>query len=290
MDSFVLSDIQCEKLKQCELEIFKQFISICDELNLRYFVAGGTLLGAVRHGGFIPWDDDIDVLMPRKDYERFLREAQARLPEFYFLQTFRTDPEFPANFAKIRDSRTTFIETSVSKHNIHHGVYIDIFPLDYYPDKLFLRLILELRKNIMQARMSAEFYRPNERISVKMIMRIIAGSVSRLLYRDRQNMQNKRERMFRSVPVSGLVCNYSGAWGKREICPVEWISETCELVFEGLKVSAPRKYDKLLTHLYDDYMKLPPVEKRISHHFATVIDLDKPYTEYLSLRNSADIH
>jgi len=128
-----LTQEQNARLKAIELDIFKAFLKVCKENDLRYFLAGGTLLGAVRHKGFIPWDDDMDVLMPRKDYDRFLEIGQSLLPPEYFLQTRQTDREYPCNFAKIRDSRTTFVEKSLKDRVINHGVYIDIFPLDYFP-------------------------------------------------------------------------------------------------------------------------------------------------------------
>ena len=120
------------KLKAKELEIFKVIIDICDRLNLRYYVIGGTLIGAIRHKGFIPWDDDIDIGMMRKDYDIFLREAPKYLPEQYFLQTVWSDPEYLNCFAKVRDSNTTFVEIPVAKRKINHGVFVDVFPLDYY--------------------------------------------------------------------------------------------------------------------------------------------------------------
>ena len=121
-----------KRLKEIELAIFRAFIDVCDKLNLKYYLLAGTLLGAVRHQGFIPWDDDIDVGMPREDYEIFVEKGQALLPKEYFIQTFKTDPDYAANFAKIRNCGTTFLETSVRNCNINHGVFIDVFPLHVY--------------------------------------------------------------------------------------------------------------------------------------------------------------
>ena len=123
-----------QRIKEIELEIFKVFLDIANKLDIKYYLIGGTLLGAVRHKGFIPWDDDIDVGLPRKDYEKFIAEAQKYLPDYYFLQTYETDPEYPLSFAKIRDSRTTYLETALNNKKINHGVFFDIFPLDFYPE------------------------------------------------------------------------------------------------------------------------------------------------------------
>ena len=125
-----LSPQQLNVLKEKELELLRLFLEVCARLELTYYVLGGTLLGAVRHQGFIPWDDDIDVGMPRKDYTVFLQQAQQHLPEDIFLQTCFTDPAFPANYAKLRNSSTTFMESAFKNRNINHGICIDIFPLD----------------------------------------------------------------------------------------------------------------------------------------------------------------
>ena len=126
----VIDQETLNRMHLLHLDILKEFIRICNKYELRYFLLGGSCLGTVRHQGFIPWDDDIDVGMPRPDYERFMEIAQNELPEYYFLQNSKTDPDYPLCFAKIRDSRTTFIERSVSHLNINHGIYFDIFPLD----------------------------------------------------------------------------------------------------------------------------------------------------------------
>lgn len=265
-----------KELKTVELEMLRQFIRVCEALGLRYYVTGGTLLGAVRHKGFIPWDDDIDVCMQREDYEIFLQKGQALLPPHLFLQTFVTDPEYPANFAKIRNSDTTFIETSVRNCKINHGVYIDIFPLDYYPDKKWKACVLELKKLIYTGRIASVFY-VTEKISFKgrllrIIARFVVPTVKRAVY--------QREKLFRSCEMSKKIVNYCGAWGKKEIVPAEWCGNDCKLKFEDLLVNAPKQYDKWLTQLYGDYMQPPPLEKQKGHHYADVIDLHRPYREY----------
>lgn len=280
MEETAADNILSKRLKCCQVLMLKEFIQICERLDLRYYVVGGTLLGAVRHQGFIPWDDDIDLAMPREDYERFLKKGQSLLSEEYFLQTFHTDPAFPANFAKIRDNRTTFIEKSVSGKQIHHGVYIDIFPLDYYPDGYFARVTLELRRFLMKMRISNEFAYPQSNNIPKVILRKILGAFCMFFYPDLTQTLEKRERLYKSVSPGRCVCNYSGAWGRKEIWPAEWISERCELMFEELSVPAPGEYHKMLRHFYGDYMTLPPQEKRVSHHETTIIDLERPYTEY----------
>ena len=117
------------ELQKCQLEILKEFIRICKENNLQYYLVGGTCLGAVRHKGFIPWDDDIDVAMPRKDYDKFIT-LQDQMKKPYFIQTYKSDKNYIYNFAKVRDSSTTFVENFFACSQMNHGVWIDVLPLD----------------------------------------------------------------------------------------------------------------------------------------------------------------
>lgn len=282
MSGVILTAEQSTKLKQCQLAMLKAFVDVCDKLGLTYFLEGGTLLGAVRHGGFIPWDDDIDVIMLRDDYERFCAEGQALLPEYYFLQTIYTEPEYTTNFAKIRDSRTTYIETTLAKKHINHGVYIDIFPRDYYPEKPMLRRWLELRRAIMKARQSIDYYRPNEDWSVKRVARTVLGNLVRPVYPSVKKMVRLREDMIRAVPEGALTYCYSGIYGKKELMPLAWYAETCELEFEGERFKAPKMWHEVLTHFYGDYMTPPPLEQQVGHHYALAVDTERPYTEYMA--------
>ena len=266
------------ELKRIEMDILAQFLRICGELNLRYYIIGGTLLGAVRHRGFIPWDDDIDVGMPRADYEVFLREGQKYLGNPYFLQTYLTDPEFTVNFAKIRNTNTTFLETSLRGRHMNHGVYIDIFPLDFYPDDRRTEKKLRLKNWFYSGRIAATFYY-NQPLPLHSRVKHFA---CRLVHPSVSSVLQAREELFCFVKNGSRVVNHCGAWGDKEIMPSQWYGEGCELEFEGLKVTGPKDYHNYLTQMYGDYMKLPPEEERKGHHYCDVIDLAKPYTEYIT--------
>ncbi len=272
----ILNNIDTKRLQKIEVEMLKEFISVSEKLKLKYYVLGGTLLGAVRHKGFIPWDDDIDVGMPREDYEVFIKKAQELLPENYFLQTFQTDSEWPANFAKIRNSNTTFIETSVKNRKINHGVYIDIFPLDWHEDNEFKLKIFNYKNKLYQASIAKSFYSEKSKHNWK-------GYIIKLLtiFTSSQKALKKREKLLKSNKGRMKLANYCGAWGEKEIVPYEWYGEGVDLQFEGVIVKAPNMYDKWLTQVYGDYMKLPPIEKRVTHHFNEVIDLEKSYKKYI---------
>ena len=121
-------------------------MQVCQQLNLSYFLVCGSALGAVKYQGFIPWDDDMDLAMLRPDYEAFLAQAQALLPRHIFLQNYKTDPAFPAIYSKLRLSGTVFLEESAQHLPIHHGIFLDLFPLDGYPTEPTLQRRLERQK------------------------------------------------------------------------------------------------------------------------------------------------
>ena len=268
-----LTTKQLQELKIVETELLRQFIRVCKQLNVNYYLLGGTLLGAVRHQGFIPWDDDIDVGMLREDYDKLMREGQALLPEGLFLQNHVTDPDYPHNFGKLRNSRTTFVEYSMKDRAMNHGVYIDIFPLDYYPEKnrrwfWFRNMLLRLR---ITYAFSADILRPVTRllrVFTLPLLPSLRGAIA------------KRETLFRSVTSGSRIANHCGAWGAKEIVPAHWYGEGTDVTFEGLTVRAPKEYASWLTQVYGDYMQLPPEEKRIPHHFVDAFDLEKPYHQH----------
>lgn len=269
-----------DKLKSVELGILKEFIRICDENSLKYFVLGGTALGAVRHKGFIPWDDDIDVALPRADYERFAKIAQSSLPENMFFQTYETDENCPFAFAKIRRSDTTYIETSMSNIKINHGIYMDIFPLDGYPKSKFARKVFAAKKKWLRFVISDIFNmdRSGEN-KLKRMFRKTAVALSP----NYKALVKRLDAMYKKYPYeeSDIAANNSGAWGIKEVVPKEYFGNGKKAIFENIEIVLPEKAHEYLTHLYGDYMTPPPKKKRVGHHYYTVLDFDKSYKEYI---------
>ena len=274
-----MGDSWREQFKQIQLEMLKIFIDVCKEYDLQYFLVCGSCLGAIRHAGFIPWDDDIDVGMPREDYENFLEIARDKLPSHLFLQTSNTDPEYPHPFAKIRNSNTTYIETSVKNLNINHGVYLDVFPIDGISENKFIRGLIKFKKKYYNLVISKCFY------SERYVENSLKKYVKKVLWQlnpDIKKAIRKRETLFCKYAYvsSSLITNFGSAWGDREIMPKDILGQGKKAVFEGIDVIVPEKYDEYLTRLYGDYMTPPPPEKRIAHHFYSAADMNKSYREY----------
>lgn len=263
-------------LQSVELDIFKAFAEVCEKLNIRYYLLAGTMLGAVRHKGFIPWDDDIDVGIVREDYDRFLKEAPALLPDYLFVQTYESDPEYPHIFAKIRNSNTTFIETPVRDNTINHGIYIDVFPLDRCYANTRNKISFRLQEQLLSLRISKMYKNASPSLKVK-----FCRAFTTLLWPKEGRALQRLDRLYRSMPKGDCLVNFSGVYGEREIMPADWYGEGVKLDFEGIKVTVPQAYDKWLSQVYGDYMQLPPVEKRVSHHDTTAIDTHQSFSQYL---------
>lgn len=281
MENDLLYELKCK-----ELAILKQVVRVCDELGLKYYLLDGTMLGAVRHQGFIPWDDDIDIGMPRKDYDIFLAKAQTLLPEHLFLQNLYTDPKVLMNYSKVRDSSTTFIESAVKNRDINQGIYIDVFPLDYYPENVKTQKKLSRKKKVISRRIYREYTLPAElrQHGVKNILLKLSCAISTIRYPNTREALLERETLYKCCSSGGYLANHGDYMEGKEIVPAEWYGEGVLVPFEDLTVRIPTEYHKWLTQVYGDYMQLPPPEKRFPHHYTEVIDPFKPYTEYLDKR------
>lgn len=260
-----------------ELEILKEFIEICNKLKLKYFLDAGTLLGCIRHGGFIPWDDDIDVSMPREDYEIFLEKGQEMLPKKYFIQTNTTDKEYTMNFAKVRDSETTFIESTAKNLKINHGVFIDIFPYDKYDSRKKVRnYINRLLYNLYEMK-TLKFYNLNSKAK-NIVAKIIGGRISVC------KLVTKKDKIALKYnnddSINSLKC-YCYGTAFNIIVDKEIFSNGEIKKFEDIEVIVPKEYDKYLKIIYGNYMELPPEEEREPHHYNEIIDLEKSYKNYI---------
>lgn len=264
-------------------DLLKCFLDICNQLGIPYYLVCGTALGAVKYRGFIPWDDDVDVGLLRCDYERFLAEAPTYLPSHYFLQNYRTDSAFPQPYSKLRDSTTTFIETNKAHLPIHHGIYIDIFPLDGYPNDPFQQKKLEWRKRLLTWQWSSALNVKRSLIST------IHCTFFRLLgcHKRTNRSLSRFEQLISSYPTSTsqIWCNHGNWQGKLEYAERSQYGNGVFTEFEGLRVRIPEKYDAYLTQKYGDWRADLPPEKKKSHHTHFVCDPHKPYTHYIAKGN-----
>ena len=256
-----------------EKQILCKYIEICEKYHLRYFVAFGTLLGTVRHKGFIPWDDDIDVGMPREDYEKFLQIAQKECGEEYFLQTVDTDPEYHLYFAKLRMNHTRFVENSLQKAGSVTGFYIDIFPYDEISDdeaemeKQLNRavrwgMILSIYK-VKEPQIGQ--YGPAKDFVMRSIWHILHGGMH-LCGISAKTVWKKCKQAFMQKPEKGSSrMTTFAADAKKWIIEKKEIEQLVDVPFEDITVKIPGGYDAILNRCYGDYMKLPDEKDRVNH-------------------------
>lgn len=262
-----------KQLQKRLLDILLKIDAVCREHGLRYCICGGTLLGAVRHKGFIPWDDDLDISMPRPDYDRLIEHAAEWLPEPLELVCGENDPKYPLPFAKVQDASTTLIE----RRHLYYlgGAYIDIFPYDAYPDDTLQRWLQCRRYHFLKQCLylvHRDPYRHGRGPSswVPLLVRrcttmtALQRAIRRVLHRYDYNSVN-------------LACSYTD--GFRKILPKTITDNYVPYEFEGHQVMGIRDYDPYLRCMYGDYMTIPPVEKQVQHGF-DYLDLDHPYREY----------
>ena len=246
------------------LDILSEIHRICVENHLTYWLEAGTLLGAIRHKGFIPWDDDCDVSMPRKDYEKFLEIAQSQLPETMFLQTKETDKEYPLPWAKVRMNGTLLIETGeTGKENYHHGIFVDVFPYDYYESAdvihklLWHRQTKDKKHKYPKGSWKRHWYGFYANVILWFPMHAIKKKRAYLAtHYDALNTKGYRDFTY-AADVGDIFPTKAD-----EILPVA----LAENVFEGRSFYLPHDAKRLLEASYGaDYMQLPPVGQRKTH-------------------------
>lgn len=251
-----------EEVKSVELEVLQYVSDYCDKNNLQYYLAYGTLIGAVRHKGFIPWDDDIDIWMPREDYNRIINEFNNN-PSHYRLIS-PTDKISRHSFVKIIDVRTVKIEPNVSYTNGHLGIDIDIFPLDGQPDD-------DTTYSLWYENLQKKYRLYPFTIAQKMSNYVKTFIVKLVNLGDilKKFILNSTRKLHLKYPYN--TSNYVGTIescynSKNNRFKKEWFSEHVLLDFEGRKFKVPVGYHEVLTKMYGDYMKLPPKEQQITHH------------------------
>lgn len=268
------------ELQQHLLEMLTWFDKYCRSNDLVYYAVGGTMLGAARHKGFIPWDDDVDVGMPRADYNR-LESMLRGEKECYVLETANSSSaDYCYPYAKLYDPSTTLVENY--EPPLIRGVFIDIFPLDGLGDeeqegiKWFRKVLRKYRFYLTRVAAIRKERKAYKNIAIR---------ISRVIPKFIVNNKNIRINLNRDASRfdynnSKLIGSFFGNWGEKEIVPIEVMGKPRNYNFENISIMGAENYDAYLTHLYGDWRTLPPEKDRVTHHDYLFLDLNNPYSSY----------
>lgn len=265
-----------KEVKKAELNILSTVDDFCQKNNIKYSLAYGTLLGAVRHKGFIPWDDDIDIWMTRENYNKFIRAWEQNPVQGYILQNTDLEEDFSQNFTKIRKDNTAFIQTEEEKTtNYHKGIFIDIFPLDRVaktPSKIAVQKLY--------AMLTMLFYRKYAPPTEKGLKKYISGFFLKIVPKSKyENARKYFENKY--LFLSGDVdCSWLSNSTYRDLSiyyDSDMMDDYTFLQFEGRNFMSVSKWDHALKMQYGDYMQLPPEEDRVWKHHPIFIDLNNNY-------------
>lgn len=276
---------EMKKIWAVELDLLAKFMEVCEKNNLNYFVDAGTLLGAVRHKGFIPWDDDVDVMMPRKDYNKLFEIASQEFQYPYFFQNTLTENGFFRTHAQLRNSSTTgFIEID-SKKDINRGIFLDIFPLDGVPDSRVKQWMLKKRIETEKKILAYEYDRDYEKLPLKgkVNYKLVHAFFKVVSFKKFFNHFNLKTLAKYSGKKTILIGDLSLKWRENVHWKAEWFDGYVYLQFENLRVRAPLFYKEILTCLYGDFMKLPDDVTAANGrcHGTVTFDPDVPYSDFV---------
>ncbi|MCI8824627.1 MAG: LicD family protein [Lachnospiraceae bacterium] len=264
------------KLQLTELEMLKDIDRFCKEYQIEYFIAYGTALGAVRHGGFIPWDDDIDICMKRTEYNKFLKLAKKNMKEKYDILTIQETPGYISTFAKVSKKGTRFVEETNTNKKYQQGIFIDVFPYDYAPDdinqrkKIFKKAWLWVRVCML-----CEISNPIIPQNIKGLKRTIAITGCKAVHLFLKIIRFDKKKAYHHYLEYATMYNKKG--GEIYLSDYEDISPerttlletdifpTKTIQFEDYEFPIPNNIDAHLKKVYGDYMTLPPIEQRHNH-------------------------
>jgi len=260
------------------LEIVKYFDKLCRENDIEYYVIYGSALGAVRHKGFIPWDDDFDVGMTYENYLKFIKVCETKLDKKkYFLQTPETEPNYYLSFAKLRDITTTLVEEGNKDKDITYGVYIDIFPFVGVPKNIIKRSILKINRAFT---LSANQNIINNKV-LAFIFKIILKICGK---KNILKICRKKCVKYSTNDYDTWCCIFDGDGFEINMTSKKIMGKPTKVKFEDTLLPIPEDYHTYLTHIYNDYMQIPSdIEIKNKEHTRYILDLNHSYDEYLKL-------
>ena len=272
---------ELKKLQAIELEILIEFDRVCKEAGVKYSLDGGTLLGAIRHKGFIPWDDDIDLIMLRGEYAKFKRACKEKLDTSrFFLQDYTTDPQYRWGYAKLRRKNTEFVRYGQEHIKQHSGIFADIFVVDDVPDNPIIRRLHHFACFLIRKGLYSEVGKVNEKNpAIRKIYEFMSRIPRNTYFKWRNNLARiARRGAIRSGGKTELISHYTLEYPAhcRYGLPRSCFDEFIETEFEGRMFPMFKDYDLYLGTYYGDYMKMPPKEKQVPHLTVSKLILTEP--------------
>ena len=266
-----------EKLQETHIEILSEIVRICKKHNLCYFLIYGTLIGAIRHEGFIPWDDDLDIGMPRSDYDKFMKIAKTELGEKYYLQNSDSESEYWLTFSKVRKNNTLFEEPTLAKveEHVHKGIFVDIFPFDYVRKKQ--GNLVHVQFILSKALSETMYYKAGVFIDVKSLNYKRLDMVLKCFPMGILTKWQSKIASLQKAETAKYIADFNSSRKYLDaIFPVEWFMPVQESEFAGKMFHVPNGYHEYLTRIYGDYMKLPKEEERENHRTLRIVfDIEK---------------
>lgn len=266
----VLSPEQFRKMQLTELELLVEFDRVCRNNHINYVISDGTMLGAVRHKGFIPWDDDIDISMLREDYDRFKEHIGELNPDICFFQDHDTDPEYRWGYGKLRRTGTKYVRAGQEHLKCRTGIFADVFPMDDAPLTLLGQIIQDWLCFCMRKILWSEVARVNTKGLWKLWFTLLSRIPVSIpfagyaLYSKKSRNASPNKVRCLSYTATGMLSK-GNPLSERYAMPKSWFTDRAEYSFEGKRFFGTRDYDAILTYTYGDYMKLPDEKDREQH-------------------------
>lgn len=263
------------KLQLAQLEVLDEFARVCNKNNIVFYLAYGTCLGALRHAGFIPWDDDIDILMPAREYDKLL-ELSEEFSEEFFLQTYKSDPGFKCAIARLRKNGTACVEYGELEDRCHHGIFIDIYPQYDYPDSKIERckiVIYSVLYRLLIANRAPMHHGKIINLFGKILLKVISGH-------NREEKINKFHNKLRAHKNTKYVADLYGmdlTLTKVIKYKKQWFDEPKIVQFENRDMPIPTNANLYMKERYGDYMTLPPLERQKSYHEYAIVSFEHEY-------------
>lgn len=253
------------KLRQAQLMIAKEIKRICEKYDINYFLDSGSMLGAVRHNGFIPWDDDIDIGMCCDDYAKFIAVAPTELDDRFFLDNYETNKNNPLVFSKVRLKGTKYIEEIGNKDLVHNEIFVDVFPYYYISDNMIERKLEGIQMAFLaQAIMSKSGYKVWKGKGIKKRLKFLPTDIAGMVCTTRF-LRGRIDQLYSRHSNTKMLGIQAGSCYSYWFFPERVLRKTIKHIFEGEMFNIPEEYDRFLKVAYGDYMKLPPENERVTH-------------------------